>query len=401
MDNRFSAAQKLTRASVWLMGDVRSCALSGIMTMGKIDITDKVPTAATNGRDEFYNGEFIASLSEPEVRFLKLHEVFHKAKRDMVVWKHLWEKNPKLANMAADYVDNLMISELGFRDTEVKMPSIGLLDRRFKGMSTGEVFAILEQEKKNEQANSHGQAGQGADGAGTGQESLDQHDWEGASTLSDEEQGQLAEEIDQALRQGRMYAERLGGKLPHAIEEALAPKVNWNDELQEFVTALCSGSDTPSFRKRNRRRMESDIIYPSRVTERLGRLVVGLDTSGSIFGSDLLSSFMATLYNLCEVVRPESVDVLYWDCEVAGHETYDENSYAGLLTLAHPEGGGGTEPQCVVDYMKQKHIRPDAVVMLTDGEVASWGKGWTAPTLWCITAPRIKSTVGRSVHIEV
>ena len=401
MSTTFSPTQKLTRATVWLMGDARACALSGIMAMGKIEITDKVPTAATNGRDEFYNGDFITSLSEPEVRFLKLHEVFHKAKRDMVVWKHLWERNPKLANMAADYVDNLMISELGFRESEVKMPSMGLLDRRFRGMSTGEVFAILEQEKKDESKYGNGQAGQGADGAGTGQESLDHHDWDGASTLSDEEQKRLAEEIDQALRQGKMYAERLGGKLPQAFEEMLAPVVNWKDELQEHVTALCSGVDTPSFRKRNRRRMESDIIYPSLITERLGRLVVGIDTSGSIFGSDMLSSFMAALYNLCEVVRPESVDVLYWDCDVAGHETYDENSYAGLLSSAHPEGGGGTDPQCVVDYMQKKHIRPDAVVMLTDGEVSSWGKGWTAPTLWCITDKRIRSTVGRSVHIAV
>lgn len=396
----FTPEQKLVRATVWLMDSQRTCALSGIMTMGKIEVSDKITTAATNGRDEFYGRDYLAKLTEPEVRFLKLHEVYHKAKRDMVVWKHLWDKNPKLANMAADYVDNLMIKDLGFPDAEVKMPEGGLLDRRFKGMSTGDVFAILDRENKDEQKHGYGQAKPGEDGTGGGQESLDEHDWDGACSLSDEEQGQLAEEIDQALRQGKIYAERLNGKLPEAFEVMLAPVVRWKDELQEFVTSLCSGSEMPSFRKRNRRRMESDIIYPSMVTERLGRLVVGIDTSGSIFGSDLLSSFMAALSDLCEVVRPESVDVLYWDSEVARHETYDENSYAGLLTSASPEGGGGTNPQCIVDYMQQKHLRPDAVVILTDGEVSSWGKGWTAPTLWCITDKRIKSSVGRSVYVE-
>ena len=397
----FTPEQKLVRATVWLMDSQRTCALSGIMTMGKVEVSDKISTAATNGRDEFYGRDYLAKLTEPEVRFLKLHEVYHKAKRDMLVWKHLWDKNPRLANMAADYVDNLMIEQLGFPSNEVKMPEGGLLDKRFKGMSTGDVFAILDRENKDEQKHGNGQAGSGEGGTGGGQESLDEHDWEGASTLSDEEQEQLGEEIDQALRQGKIYAERLNGKLPEAFEEILAPAVRWKDELQEYVTSLCSGTDTPSYRKRNRRRMEGEIVYPSMITERLGKLVVGIDASGSIFGSDMLSSFMAALNDLCETVRPESVDVLYWDCEVARHEVYDENSYAGLLTSASPEGGGGTSPQCVVNYMKEKNLRPDAVVMLTDGEVSSWGTGWDAPTLWFITDKRIKSSVGRSVYIEV
>lgn len=398
----FSAEQLLTRATVWMMDYKPTCALSGIMLMGKIEVNDRVPTACTNGRDEFYGRAFVDKLTEPEVRGLKLHEVFHKAKRDMVVWKHLYDQDPKLANMASDYVNNLMIWEIDPTQTEIKLPDGGLLDMRFKGMDTGEVFAILKQEKQNEQGNGDGKAGQGTGGgAGDQPQGFDEHDWEGASALSDEEQKLLAEEIDQALRQGKMYAERMDGTLPQAIEARLAPEVRWQDELAEFVSSLCSGSDLPSFRKRNRRRMESEVIYPTMVTERLGKLVVGVDTSGSIFGSDMLSSFMAALYNLCEVVRPESVDVLYWDSHVARHETYDESSYAGLLVSASPEGGGGTEPQCVVNYMQQKHLRPDAVVMLTDGEVSSWGKGWTAPTLWCITDKRIKSAVGKSVHIKL
>jgi len=372
------------------------------MFMGKIEVNDRVPTACTNGRDEYYGRKFVDKLTEPEVRGLKLHEVFHKAKRDLVTWRHLYDQDAKLANKASDYVNNLMIWEIDPSQKNIKLPDGGLLDMRFKGMDTGEVFALLKQEKQNGQGNGDGKAGQGeSSGAGDQQEGFDEHDWDGASALSDEEQRQLGEEIDQALRQGKMYAERLNGTLPASIEAALTPEVRWQDELAEFVSSLCSGSDIPSFRKRNRRRMESEIIYPSMITERLGRLVIGVDTSGSIYGSNMLSSFMAALNNLCEVVRPESVDVLYWDSHVAQHEVYDENSYAGLLVSASPMGGGGTEPQCVVDYMQKKNLRPDAVVMLTDGEVSSWGKGWTAPTLWCITDKRIKSAVGRSVHIKI
>jgi predicted metal-dependent peptidase len=115
----------------------------------------------------------------------------------------------------------------------------------------------------------------------------------------------------------------------------------------------------------------------------------------------VLTAFLSEVNELCRIVKPEAVDLLYWDSSVAGHEVYDENSYAGMLTSTKPRGGGGTSPQCVIDYIKEKAITPECIVMLTDGEVCGWGAPWPAPTLWCITEKRIKSPVGRSVHIDV
>jgi predicted metal-dependent peptidase len=384
--SNLTAEQRLTRATVWLMNEPKYAAFSGLYTMGTNMIKDGLRTACTNGRDEFYGREFLETLIEQEVRGVKLHETWHKAGRHFMVWGHLNKRNAKVANMAMDYVINLFIHDSDPAGINVKLPAGALLDERFRNMDIGEVFDVLMKEG----------AGQGHGGG----DSLDDHDWDGAEELTDAEADKLAEDIDAALRQGAIHAARLKGEMPRGLEELLAPKVRWEDEMREFVTALCSGYDLPSYRKPNRRFMGSDIVMPSHISETVGRIVIGVDASGSIWGS-VLTAFLAEVSALCNVVKPEGVDLLYWDTEVARHETYDENSYAGMAVSTKPAGGGGTNPQCVVDYIKQKGMQPACIVMLTDGEVSSWGKPWPAPTLWCITDRHVTAPVGRSVHINV
>ena len=97
-----TAEQRLTRAVVWLMNDPTYAAFSGLYMMGKTEVKDGIPTACTNGRDEFYGREFISTLTDQEIRGLKLHETWHKAARHLMVWKHIAKENPRLANMAMD-----------------------------------------------------------------------------------------------------------------------------------------------------------------------------------------------------------------------------------------------------------------------------------------------------------
>ena len=388
--SNLTAEQRVTRATVWLMNEPKYCMFSGLYLMGTTMVKDGVPTACTNGRDEFYGRSFIDSLGDPEIRGLKLHETWHKAGRHMMVWKHLTDLDARVANQAMDYVINQFIVDSDPQGTNVRLPNGALLDDRFKGMDIGEVFDILMQEKKD---------GKGGNG-GQGGDPLDEHDWENAETLSDEEKQKLAEDIDAALRQGALHASRLGADMPRGLEEILAPQVRWEDELREFVSALCTGHDLPSYRKPNRRYMGSNMILPSHISETVGRIVLAVDTSGSIGGA-MLTAFLSEVNAICQTVKPEAIELLYWGSSVVGHETYEDGSYEGLLTSTKPRGGGGTDPQCVVDYMKEKAISAECVVILTDGEVPGWGKGWAAPTLWCITSKHYKSPIGRSVYVEV
>ena len=78
---------------------------------------------------------------------------------------------------------------------------------------------------------------------------------------------------------------------------------------------------------------------------------------------------------------------------------YLEAEYANLPQATRPKGGGGTEPSCVPQYLNEHGIKPEAVVMLTDGYVGSWGQ-WSVPVLWCILNNKSASPdVGKAVHI--
>lgn len=382
--NKLSAEQRLTRAIVWLMNEPKYAAFSGLYLMGRTEVKDGIPTACTNGRDEYYGRKFVDELAEEEIRGLKLHETWHKAARHMMVWKNLAEENPLLANMAMDYVINLFIKDSDPQGKNVRLPAGALIDEKYRGMDVGEVYKKLKQDAKD----------------GKLPKIFDEHDWDSATEMTNEEKDALAAEVDQALRQGAMIAGKLGANVPRELGEMLAPKVDWREVLRDFVGGFAAGADLPTYRKPNRRMMGGRMVMPSHISETVGKLVIAVDASGSIFG-ETLTSFLSEVNSICETVKPESVDLLYWDCSVCQHETYDDGSYAGLLTSTNPRGGGGTSPQCVVDYMRDKAIRPECVVILTDGYVAGWGEGWPCPTLWCITERGITSEVGKSIHMEV
>jgi hypothetical protein len=52
--------------------------------------------------------------------------------------------------------------------------------------------------------------------------------------------------------------------------------------------------------------------------------------------------------------------------------------------------------------MEKNDVKPECVVMLTDGYVGSWGDAWPAPVLWCILNNKAAvPSVGQAVHIDI
>ena len=393
--------RKLKKVVIDLMRDPLFADMSGIFMLGTKSIDENCPTAATNGRDEVYGRAFVEGLDLKELAFVVVHESYHKMLRQLTTWAKLFKENPRLCNMAADYVVNLAIVNRDPQGTIVKMPEkdgkpMGLLDRRFAGMHTKQVFDILKQEQKQD----GDRRGRGPSG---GSDGFDEHDWEGAGEMTPEEQEQLAKEVDQAIRQGQIAAQKMhgksGGNIDRELMDLLNPKVDWRKLLREFVTAVCNGRDFSSWRKPNRRFLSSDIIMPSLVSERVGHMVVGIDTSGSIGGPEL-ARFLSEVKEIAERVNPDKVDLIYWDARVAGHEVYNSGTLATLVDSTKPKGGGGTDPTCVPAYLDKHGIKPECVIMLTDGYVGSWGD-WDVPILWAICGGnKAVAPVGKTIHIE-
>lgn len=390
---KLTAEQRLSRAHLKIVNHIKHCAIGGVVMFGKTGIDENFPTAYTDGFNTKYGRKFVDDLNDPELRFLVLHENYHKAFRHLTTWKHLHNDDAQLANIACDHVINLRLTELDNNEGFITMPQKhpGPCDPRFKGMDAGQVFRILKQEQ--EQGGGQGQ------GQGEG-EGFDEHGWDEASEVSEARQKEIAAQIDQALRQGAILAGKRGGNIDRGLAELLEPKVNWREMLREFVVSLCAGRDMSSWRRTNRRFIHSGTYLPGHISESVGRLAVCIDTSGSIGGPEL-QEFMSEVVGIAKQVQPEVLDLIYWDSKVAAHEKYGVHELEGLETKTKPKGGGGTSPSCVTAYMKANNIKPECAVVLTDGYVGNdWGGEWPCPVLFVIAGGnKVIAPVGKTVHI--
>lgn len=387
--NQMTALQKIERAHVELMAHRDTMEYAGVIMVGKYSVDENVPTACTNGIDCRYGKAFINSLSDSDLRGLILHENLHKAFQHTFLWRHLYDQNPKVANMACDFVINLIIKDIDKESNGfVTLPKQGLLDERFRGMDSQEVFDILMDEG----------GGGGGGGSGDG-DPLDEHDWDSGEGLSEGEKEQIQKEIDQALRQGQMLAGKMGGRMTRELGQLLEPKVRWQDKLRDYLSSFAEGKDVSTWQKVNRRWLQHDMYMPSTISESMGRIVIGVDTSGSI-GGEALNAFLSEVKAICENVRPELVDLLYWDTNVAAHEVYSREDMDKLVAKTKPAGGGGTDASCVPQYIKERGIKPECAVMLTDGYVSDWGT-WQHPVLWCIVnGSSGNAPVGQTIHVD-
>jgi predicted metal-dependent peptidase len=264
--------RRLSKVKIAIMRNPKFALWSGLMTVGRTSVSEDIPTACTNGRDELYGREFIKKLDDKELAFVVLHETLHKAYRHMFTWRKLHDENHHLANLACDYVINLQLVDMDKDELLLAMPKqangkpLGAIDERFRGMNAKQVFDILKEEEED-------------GGGGGGGEGFDEHDWEGAKELDEKAKKELERDIDSAIRQGLIAEQKVAGKggggVGRDLAELLEPKVDWRDVLREFVKTTCNAKDTSSWRRVNRRYLGNDIYMPSLIGERVGHLVIG------------------------------------------------------------------------------------------------------------------------------
>jgi predicted metal-dependent peptidase len=385
---------RIRKAHIAIMQHKKACVYAGVLACGKVEVTTDVPTAATNGWDVRYNPEFIKQhmSTDPELRFLVLHEATHKAFRHLHTWQDLHEEDPQLANVAADYFVNLALQDMDEGEGFIKMPKLGIQpEPKYRGWSVKQIFEDLKKEQE--------EGGQGGEGDG-----MDSHDWDDAKSGDEQAQKEAearGQEIARAIRQGEILRRKLAGKgtgmADGVFGELLAPKVDWRKVLREFVQETCQGRDESSWRRPNRRYIADDIYMPSMVGVTMTELVIGFDTSGSCFGTDEMTRFVSEIATIIEQVKPSKVHVIYWDTSVVGHQTFEGGQFA--VQDLKPQGGGGTDGSVLFDYLKKERITPQAIVQFTDGYVGDWGNT-TVPTLWAITSHMV-APFGSTIHIEI
>jgi predicted metal-dependent peptidase len=415
---------RVKKAHIALMKHPETALYSGVMLMGKSEVVDDgCPTAYTDGVNKVYGRKFLETVdTEPKVRGLILHENLHVALKQLPRGKDMFEENRKLANIAADLVVNNIIEDIkgtvnGSSERIVALPDGAVYDPMFQNWSMREVYNYLKKNCKGGKKGKGGEGGQkGNDPADTGSQDsdddgdtvtingktydlsdADEHDLDNLKDLTHGEIKEINDAIDKALREGGMLAGRMGAKMPRSISDLLEPKVDWSDEMRDFVTSSIKGKDEFTWRKLNKRQLVNDILCPSVENETIGELVVSIDTSGSI-GGEQITEFATELVSICELCSPDKVRVLWWDTDVHGEQVFVGN-YQDIAKLLKPVGGGGTHVSCVSEYINKERINAECVIVFTDGYVESditWNIN--SPTLWMVTENKgFEPPVGKKV----
>ena len=324
--------------------------------------TRDIPTAATDMRTIWYNPDFFDSMDVPEIMFVIAHEVMHIALEHGLRCK---SRNPVIWNMACDFAINWTLDQCAQQSSSLhpmKMPPHGLLDARFADMTADAIYIELMKMADDDQAK--GKTGDPRDGANASgmpqwdDKNDDLRQPENASNPA--EQAKLRQSIQQRVAQAAQSA-RMAGKVPGALEslinQILEPAVPWVDVLRDYL--LATVQDDESWNRRNRR--FSDIYLPARFNQRMDRVIVIGDSSGSMFSDEDLGKMAAEINGVFEMTQPKELRLIWADTEVASDETFE----AGECVLIKPKGGGGTDMRVPLKYVEQ--YDPDFVILITDG----------------------------------
>lgn len=391
---RPTTADRLTKAR---MSIILASPFWGALLM-RLPITrdDSIPTFCTNGKSIRYNEEFAQELSDDELRGVLVHEVSHCAQG------HLWRQGMRDANKwnrACDYQVNLMLTDYAAEDERAfrakqansaryvppwKIPTCGLLNPQYAGKSAEDIYNLLPDDDGRDK---------GVNGSGISPGAFDPGEGSSSAELEAE-----AADWKMAVTQAATGA-RMQGNLPGSIErligELLQPKVSWREVLREFIRQ--KAKDDYCWARPNRRYSGHTCILPSLYSERMGRIAIAVDTSGSI-SAENLAEFQAEIQCALDECQPESIQVIYCDARVNGVDQFTPGDTVQL----RPMGGGGTRFTPVFDYIDsdaESDEPPVCLIYLTDGLGSFPDHEPDYPVLWASTY-REEYPFGQVVEIK-
>ena len=339
------------------------------------------PTAATDGRNFYYNSRFIKMLRPKEIEFLFGHEILH------CVYDHFGRRgnrDPQLFNIANDYCVNADLKKHGVGEFITTVPC--LYDRRYEGMSSEEIYDILFANAKKIDINAliNQLLDEHLDGDGDegGNKSKD-GDGTGRPQLSEAEKQEIRDEIKEAVLSAAQASG--AGNLPagvlRIIQELTEPKMNWRELMRMQLESTIKSDYT--WMRANRKGWHMDAVLPGMKLEPMIDIAVGLDMSGSVT-DEMGKDFLGEIQGIMDSFPAYRIHVFSFDTEVHNPVQFDSDNLTSI-TEYEPMGGGGTDFVSIFDYLKREEIEPKRLVVFTDGEpYGSWGDPNYCDTVWII-----------------
>jgi len=385
---------KLTTARVGLL--LKAPFFGNMATrMQLIDASDWCPTAATNGRNFYYNKKFIEKLTVKKLEFLFGHEILH------CVFDHfgrLGSRDPKIANIAQDFaVNQILVDErIGDKITEVKI----CLDNKYRGMAWEEIYddimknvKVIDLAQLGELLDEHIKEQESA-GAGDGKEGKDGKG--GPGSLTKEEAQAIRDEIKNAMIQSAAAAG--AGKTPagimRMIKSMTEPKMNWRDLIRQEIQSIVRNDF--SFQRFNRKSAHSGAVLPGMREDVTIDVAIAIDMSGSI-GEEDATVFLSEIKGIMDQYVDFKINLWCFDTAIYNHQEITHDNSDELLSY-QPEGGGGTDFEANWEYMKDIGVQPRKFIMFTDGyPCGGWGDEDYCDTLFIVKGSDNIAPFGQTV----
>jgi predicted metal-dependent peptidase len=392
----------------------------------KLVPTTDVQTLATNGKELFFNPEYVLNQRVEYLQFDCAHEALHPG-----LGHHTRRGGRRFDwwNEACDLAINPVLKQAGFH-----CPPDALFRDDLIGQSAEAIFKVLEGERRpdpdgddqddspgagedtseppptpqplppedsegdgesddqgdagdaDDSGDGDGSKGDGPDGepadgdSGGGGESGEGQQvpsFGGTGAVLDapveSEAERVAEENDwkvAATQAANLAAAQDAGDLPGALQAQLdaliKPKANWRELLRRYMDQFAKSDYT--WAKGNRRFIGQGTYLPSLQSEQLPPVLFVIDTSGSM-PADALEQAAGELQSILDELQPEYIDVICHDTQVCGDVQRFEPGEDLDIEI---RGGGGTRFAPTCDWIADSDEDYAVVIWFTDLYVNDW-----------------------------
>lgn len=337
-------------------------------------------TAATDGQKFYYNSRFIMMLKPKEVEFLVGHEVLH------VVYDHMGRRDnrdPEIWNIADDYAVNADLKRHKVGQFITTVPC--LYETKYDGKAAEAIYddlmknvqKISIEDLLDQMIDDH------MDGDGDGEGDGDGDGKGKRPSMSPEERERVRQEVKQAIINAASSAE--AGQLPLGVERLIRQHTNpvmpWRELIQTNLTSAIRTDY--SWMRPSRRGWHMDAIMPGMTPGEEIDVVVAIDMSGSISNKQA-QQFLGEISGMMDAFDGYKIHVFCFDTEIYNPQDFNSENMDSIDTY-EPQGGGGTDFDCIFTYLKDIGNVPKRLICFTDGyPCGSWGDGDYCDTTWII-----------------